>query len=368
VDSRTRVKNAIKRRPIDRIPRYDAFWEDTLTAWGSDGYPRGTNPEDVFNWDIVMMSLDLSMRQKQELLFQDGEYMTVRDRFGYTVRKAIGKSRTIEFSNHATKDRQAWKCLKPKFRLDPNEPARLDDKSCFLHMDEYPTWSEVKHKYDCLRKTRKYIAFEAYGPWEGTWRHRGYSELMMDLALDPDWVSEMGGTLVNLLMACLGHCIELDITPDALFLADDVACNKGLLFSPKTWRKVFKPSYIRLGDFLKRHEISFWLHCCGNCEALLDDLIECGVQVIQPLQVQAGMDVRKLKPTYGEKLTFWGNIDAHAMSGPADVLEAEVRDKITAAKQGGGYIYHSDHSVPPEVSYERYKWIMKLVEKYGRYE
>jgi len=78
------------------------------------------------------------------------------------------------------------------------------------------------------------------------------------------------------------------------------------------------------------------------------------------------MDVRKLKPRYGDRLAFWGNIDVRKMSGPASECEAEVRDKITMAKQGGGYLYHSDHSIPPEITFDRYRWIMKLVEKYGR--
>jgi len=92
------------------------------------------------------------------------------------------------------------------------------------------------------------------------------------------------------------------------------------------------------------------------------------LNVLQPLQAQSGMDVRQLKPRYGDKLTFWGNIDVTKMSGPAEVLEAEVREKLLVAKAGGGYLYHSDHSIPPEVSFQRYQWMMnELVLKYGQY-
>jgi uroporphyrinogen decarboxylase len=100
---------------------------------------------------------------------------------------------------------------------------------------------------------------------------------------------------------------------------------------------------------------------------LLPDLIECGLNVLQPLQVQAGMDVRELKPRFGRDLTFWGNISVVKMAGDAAQCEAEIREKIECAKQGGGYIYHSDHSVPPEVDFRRYQWVMELVERYGRY-
>jgi len=140
-----------------------------------------------------------------------------------------------------------------------------------------------------------------------------------------------------------------------------------MLFSPRSWRAIFKPLYAELGRFFKANGISFWLHCCGNCEEIIPDFIECGLNVLQPLQAHSGMDVRKLKPLYGDKLTFWGNIDVTKMSGPPEALEAEIRDKIPFAMQGGGYMYHSDHSIPPEVTFERYKWIMELVEKHGRY-
>ena len=367
MDSRTRVRHAIERKPLDRVPRFDSFWEDTIAAWVKQGYPKDVPPDDYFDWDFATMSLDISMRQEQRLLKDDGEFRTVQDRHGYTIRKAIGKSRTIEVLDHVTRDMDSWNQVKAGFTLDPRDKSRLDDASYFLHMEEYPTWEEVRHKYDRLRKTDKYLLYHAYGPWEGTWRHRGYSELMMDLVTAQDWVGEMAGTLGDLLIGCLDHCIQLDMKPDGLLFIDDLGCNKGLLFSPDTWRRVFKPTYRKLGAFLRESGISFCLHSCGNCEPLIDDFIECGLEVLQPLQVRAGMDVRTLKSKYGDKLTFWGNIDATKMSGTADECEAEVRDKITSAKEGGGYIYHSDHSVPPEVTFERYEWIMELLDECGRY-
>ena len=368
MNSRTRVRNAIERRPVDRVPRYDSFWEDTIEAWVAQGYPRGVDPGEFFGFDMTMMGVDVSLRLEQKLLREDGEYRTVRDRHGETIRKAIGKSRSLECSDHATTGREAWETLKGRMRLNPADKARLDTRSYFLHMEDYPTWEQARAQYDRLRATEKYVVFHSYGPWEGTWRHRGYSELMMDVAADPEWVHDMGRTLVTLLIATLEHGLKVGIRPDALWLVDDLACTRGLLLSPRSWRAIFKPLYADLGRFLKANDISFWLHCCGNCEELIPDFIDCGLNVLQPLQAQSGMDVRQLKPRYGDKLTFWGNIDVTKMSGPAEVLEAEVREKLLVAKAGGGYLYHSDHSIPPEVSFQRYQWMMnELVLKYGQY-
>lgn len=368
MNSRTRVKRTIERKPADRVPCYDALWEDTLTAWEAQGFPEGADPGEHFDWDIVMMNLDLSMRQEQKILSKEGQYVTVQDRCGYTIRKAIGKSRSLHFMDHVTKDKATWQELKGRFVLDENDRARLDDESYFFHMAEYPTWREVKAKYDRLQKKEKYLAYNCYGPWEGTWRHRGMSDLLMDLATDPTWVQEMASVHVELLLATMRHCINMGMKPDALFLVEDLAGTRGPFFSPRTWRQIFKPLFMELGKFLHEQGITFWVHCCGNCEAFLDDFIACGVDVIQPLQAQSGMDVRDLKRRYGHNLTFFGNIDAAKMSGPPDLFEAETRDKIMLAKQGGGYMYHSDHSIPPEVTYKRYQWVMELVRRYGAYD
>jgi uroporphyrinogen decarboxylase len=155
--------------------------------------------------------------------------------------------------------------------------------------------------------------------------------------------------------------------PDALYLVDDLGCTRGLLFSPDAWRSIFGPLFRRLGEFLHAHEVSFWLHCCGDCRELIPDLIDCGLQVLHPLQAEAGMDVRQLKPVYGGDLTFWGNIDVRKLSGTEAECEAEIREKLTTAKAGGGYMYHSDHSIPPEVTLDRYRRVLEWVERHGRY-
>ena len=101
------------------------------------------------------------------------------------------------------------------------------------------------------------------------------------------------------------------------------------------------------------------MHCCGNPSALLDDLIECGVRVMQPLQVSAGLDAPTLRQRYGKRLVLYGNIDVKKMIGPEDALAREVRTKAALARDGG-VIFHSDHSVPPQVSYARYSWMLDL--------
>ena len=367
MDGQTRVRNVLSRRPVDRIPIHDAFWEDTLALWRTQGL-GDDDPCDVFEMDFDAMYFDLSGRAEQKVLAEDGRKITVQDRAGYVVRKFVGKSRSMEFLDHSTKDGDTWAKLRERLVIDADGTgeARLDDRSYFMHMDAYPTWAEAKSKYDRLRRRNRFLLFHAYGPWEATWRHRGIDRLLMDIALDPEWVREMGQAHMELLIECLRHCLTLGAKPDGLFLTDDFGCTRGLLFSPAMWREIFKPLYVRLATFLHAEDISFWLHSCGDVRGLIPELIDVGLDVLQPLQVAAGMDLRELMPQYGEKLVFFGNISAAAMSGPPEPLESEIRAKVSLGRERGGYIYHSDHSIPPEVSFDRYREIMEWVRRYGR--
>lgn len=79
--------------------------------------------------------------------------------------------------------------------------------------------------------------------------------------------------------------------------------------------------------------------------------------MLNPLEAKAGMDVVELRKRYGSRLAFYGNIDATKMAGPREVIESELRRKIPMARNGG-YVFHSDHSCPPDVTLERYQWIL----------
>ncbi|GAH46744.1 unnamed protein product, partial [marine sediment metagenome] len=109
-------------------------------------------------------------------------------------------------------------------------------------------------------------------------------------------------------------------------------------------------------------------HTDGNLGELLPLLLETGIDAIQPIEAKAGNDVRYLKKKYARKVTLFGNIDVQVLSeGNPGRIEAEIRGKLAVAKVGGGYIYHSDHSVPPTVSLEAYRFAMECVERYGKY-
>ena len=361
--SRERVRAALRFEPPDRLPRNDSPWTQTVERWRREGLPEGVAVADHFGFDVAMAYLDASPRLEMRVLERGGGFVTFRDRYGYELRKIERGEGTVDFRSHPLEDRRAWEALfRPRLVLDPAGPARWDDTTYFAHFDRYPTWEEAVAKHRRLRATGRYVLAMVYGPWEALWRMRGMEALLVDLLLDPEWVEEMASAHVALVIDILRRCAALGARPDGLLLAEDLGSTAGPLFSPRTWDAVFAPSFARLGAALRELSIDFWVHSDGRIDLYLERFLDHGVQVLNPLEVKAGMDAVELRRRLGPRLAFYGNIDARAMAGSRDALEAELQRKIPLAREGG-FVMHSDHSVPPDVGYEQYAWMQRRAQE-----
>ena len=381
--SRERVIAAIEGKPLDRIPRYDAFWEDTLVSWQKAGLklpaPKTITVEgetkvirsgvdQYFGFDITPLYMDVSMRFPTGIIAEDEEMYTITDRSGYTVRRYKKMVSSMDFVSHMVQDADDWEKYKDRLTLDFDGTARVDSASYFLHTKPYPTWDGVKEIFEAFRQMQTFIPVTVYGPWESAWRHHGFEDSLMDLIAEPEMMGEMFERITDLTIATVQKMMDIGCKPDAIWLTEDMGGTRTTLFSPKTYRELLFPCHKKLGDFLHAHDIYFFMHSCGYIEPLLPDLIEAGLNVIQALQANTGMHVADLKRKFGDKLTFFGNISEQNFKKGKEAIEAELRDKIPAAMEGGGYIYHSDHSIPPEVTLETYLHAMKVLDEIGTYK
>jgi len=379
---RERVIAAIERKPLDRIPRYDAFWEDALERWQGEGLclPEaryitvegeqkqiGTPQGDYFDFDFMPLYMDISMRFPTGLVADDGVKITVADRCGYTAQKFKGRASSMHFISHMVEDEEDWEKYKDRLTLDLSDTSRVDCESYYLHTKEYPSWDGFQEIFRAYRETGKFIPVTVYGPWEAAWRHHGYEASLMDLIAEPEMMSEMFEKLTELTITTVQHMIDLDCKPDAVWLIEDMGGTHTPQVSPKVFKELMQPCHKKLGDFLHENGIYFFMHSCGYIEPFLPGLVEAGLDVIQAIQANTGMHVKDLKPKFGDKLTFFGNISVQNFKEGSEAIEAELREKLPIAMAGGGYIYHSDHSIPSEVSLETYLHAMKVLDEIGSY-
>jgi uroporphyrinogen decarboxylase len=134
------------------------------------------------------------------------------------------------------------------------------------------------------------------------------------------------------------------------------------------YREMIFPAHKRLFDFAHNRNLPVVLHCDGCVESLIPDLIEAGIDCLQPLEVKAGMDLVKLKKSYGGRIALIGGMDARALvSNDLRQVREELERKLPPAMAGSGYVLQADHSVPDQVSYETYKYFVERGLEIGAY-
>jgi len=191
--------------------------------------------------------------------------------------------------------------------------------------------------------------------FEMYWRLRGMDQAMIDIAADPELADEMLGRCGRF-AAQVAEAACNRFSLDWLWTGDDVASQRSLMLSPATWRALVKPHLQRAFTVGKAHGLAVAYHCCGALRPIIPDLIEMGLDVLNPIQCNCpGMDAAELKRAFGSALTFMGGVDTQRLLpiATADEVRRATRNLIDSmTADGGGYILAASHTIPPETPVE----------------
>ena len=202
---------------------------------------------------------------------------------------------------------------------------------------------------------------------------RGFEAFMMDLVLDPKLADALLSELVDAycqradqLFPALGDAV------DVVLVNDDLGTQTGPMLSPDLYRKRIKPHQKRLFAHLKASSgRPLLLHACGSVRWAIPDLIEIGVDALNPVQVSAaGMESAGLKRDFGRDITFWGGgcDTQHVLSrSSVQEVEEEVKRRLADFAPGGGFIFCQVHNVQPEVPPENVVAMLEAAGEYGSY-
>jgi len=208
--------------------------------------------------------------------------------------------------------------------------------------------------------------------FEQSWMLRGFERLLMDLLVNPELIHILFRRVLDIRKAMVGQYLELvGRYLDVVYVADDLAIQVGPLISLDTYRRMIKPYQREYFQFIKqRTPAKLFYHCCGNVVPLLEDFIEIGVDIINPVQVSArDMDSKALKEKFGNRICFWGGIDTqHVLPyGSQEEVKEEVRRRIKDLAPGGGYVLAPVHNVQPDVPPENLCAMFEEASRIGRY-
>jgi uroporphyrinogen decarboxylase len=157
---------------------------------------------------------------------------------------------------------------------------------------------------------------------------------------------------------------------DIIMFGDDLGSNTGPLISPEMYREYYKPFHRELWTMVKKlaPHLKTQLHCCGSVEAFLPDLIDAGLDSINPVQISAkDMNLEDLKQKYYGQITFWGGgCDTQSVlcnDTPGDVMK-HVRKQLDTMKGGGGFVFQQVHNIFDNVPVENILAMFETVQKY----
>jgi len=353
MNSRERLRLALQHREPDRVPIHDSPWQATVDRWRTEGLPSGVSAADYFDYDLVSYGADTSPQFPVEVLYENEEYIVERNSFGGVRKNHRDYSTTPMIIDYPCKNKEDWERI--KLRLRPSD-YRVD-------------WISSLQSFHRENSRGRFITYSAAVGYDKIQSYVASERLLKAVIMEPEWVKDMYWTDAKLAMEMCDRMVQGGFKFDGAFLFCDLGYRGGLFFSPKRYERQLHPVFKELCKYFHSHDMHVILHCCGKVEDLIPYLIEEGIDCLQPVEVKAGMDLIRLKEKYGDKISFMGGIDVRliAMDDPRPI-EKEIREKISVAKQGGGYIYHSDHSVPKNVSFQQYQRVIDLVRKYGKYE
>ena len=180
--------------------------------------------------------------------------------------------------------------------------------------------------------------------FEVAWALHGLEATLADLVANPRLVERLMDMALDYHIVLAQNMIKLGA--DMIWIGDDIGQQHGMLMSPKTWRSLLKPRLARLISSMRKvkPDITVAYHTCGNVWPVIPELIEVGVDVLQPVQPRA-MDPSELKRKFGDDLTFWGTVDEQGTLpfGTPEQVKAEVRERVDIVGENGGLIIGPSH-------------------------
>jgi uroporphyrinogen decarboxylase len=393
VNSRERILTALQHQEPDRVPiDLGAMRSTGITALAyrqlkeylgiteGDVYVYDTGQQlavvespllDLFGLDVVPLDLD-QLLGWQPYTIPDGH--PARIVAGFTTETAAdGSVYQLEDGR-----RVRHRPLSSHYFYNIYHP--LAEATTPADLDPFPLRSYSDDELSLLRDRARYLYentdYAIMGNFGGNILEagqdlRGWEQFMMDLAQGGPFLEAFLEKLTEVHLANLARYLDA-VGPyiQIIVMVDDLGTQHGPQISPQTYRRWIKPCHTCIYGYIRQYypEVYIFLHSCGSIYPLIPDLIEAGVQILNPVQISAaGMDPARLKREFGADLTFWGGgcDTQHTLphSTPEEVA-AEVKSLLDIFAPGGGYVFNQVHNIQADVLPENIVAMLETARNY----
>ncbi|RKX95448.1 MAG: hypothetical protein DRP84_04220 [Spirochaetes bacterium] len=328
---------------ISFTPEFAGRLSEDLLAKGVDSYnPHGGGNtyelERALGEDILLTSVGWANSYYQEREYYVDEWGVGWKTVYYDTK--FGRGKYTEPVGHPLADDSAINSYIPP---DPTRPELYNDAS--------ETLNNYQNEYFIVGVVVTTI-------FECAWALRGLDKLMMDFVVNPDLAERILDIPYKYHLEVAKRLTKMGV--DMIWTGDDMGGQKNMLISPDYWRRFFKPRMAYLFSEIKNinPEVKIAYHSDGYIEPIIPELIEIGLDVLNPIQ-PACINIERIKKLYGDKLCFWGSIDEQytlPFGTPEDV-KREVKERIKTLGKNGGFIIGPTHHVQLDTPLENF-WAM----------
>jgi uroporphyrinogen decarboxylase len=345
--SRERVELALNHQKADRCPFQAGFTPEfaarlreekgiqNLKAHNPHGDGNTYSIERSLGEDLLITSVGWANSYYMDIKPYTDEWGIGWDITPYETSFGIGHY--TEISGHPLADENA---ISSYMAPDPDRPE--------LYQAAEQMIKDFKDEYWIVGSTVTTI-------FETAWALRGLKQTLIDMAMNPDLANTLFDIPYRYHLAAAKKLVEFGV--DMVYLGDDMGAQNQMMISPNMWRKYFKPRMANIIAELKliNPNLKVAYHTDGNVEPIIPELIEIGLDVLNPVQ-PASMDPAKIKKEFGDKLCFWGTIDEQytlPFGSPQDVAN-EIKIRLETVGYDGGLILAPTHSVQLDTPLENF--------------
>ncbi len=333
-------------RLVDMLLQLAGVDEEVLQALEVDFRPISTNPPAGFRFQVR----------------DDGDYETYYDQWGAKLSRPKVGGHYFDYVESPIKE-STLEALEQYSWPDPDDASRYEG---------------LRERARAMREGTPYALVGACDLGGDILARpqwiRGYAESMLDLAANPEFAEAFLERLTGIAVRAWGRFLdEVGEYLDVAMFGDDLGVQNGPMISPAMYRRLVKPRHARIVEAIRaRTKAKVFMHSCGAVGEFIPDMIEIGVDILNPIQVSAaGLgDTAELKRRYGRDLVFWGGgCDSQRVLpfGTLAEVREEARRRIADLAPGGGFVFAPVHNIQDDVSGEKTVALYRTALQAGRY-
>ncbi len=336
----------------DRVPNMDfGYWEETIAKWHEQGLPEavktnedvegylGLEGTEIIPW--LPVKNGLFPRFEYKILEEKKDCRIIQSDEGLICEVPRTGESIPKYLKYGIENREDWEMYKAE-RLDYQRADRIGDVKTFVqqvHAAGMPV---------------RFDAGALYG-WLRNWM--GVENLSIAIMTERDWVEEIMEHLTEMTLHLIENALP-GVEVDVAWWWEDMCFNKGPLISPKLFQELMVPRYKRITQALKKVNVAVNILDCDGCiYELVPGWLEAGINCMFPIEA-AHTDPLKLREIYGKDLLLMGGVNKIELINGKDAIDREI-ERILPLVENGGYIPMVDHRVPPDVSFENYRYYLE---------